>query len=115
MGAKITRPEVSEKSIYDATIGRRKQPPQHLSEREEMEFQNLQKRKVANDEKIKHLQTRLRELAGGRKNLMARGKNGVTHDPSIHNGWSVIPLGTKVRVYCEVGKSLGQKKTNFVR
>ena len=39
----------------------------------------------------------------------------VAMDAEAHVGWSVIRLGTKVQVFCQVGKSLGHTKRNFVR
>ena len=36
-------------------------------------------------------------------------------DAGAHVGWSVIRLGSKVHVFCQVGKSLGHTKRNFVR
>ena len=110
----FARPEVTEKSIYDATVGRRPQAPKKLNEREEKEFDSLKERFNRNKNIIQKLQARLHDLAGGKENLKSRNRD-EAHDPDVHNGWSVLSLGSKVQVFCAVGKSLGHTKKNFVR
>eukprot|EP00943_MAST-04B_sp_MAST-4B-sp1_P008242 g8242.t1 len=111
----FSRPGVTEKAIYDETIiGRRKEPPKHLNEQEQKDFENLKIEYENNKKAIEDLHSRLHKAVQGKENLKPRGKD-EAHDPSLHHGWSVINLGTKVQVFCNVGKSLGHTKTNFVR
>ena len=112
---RIARDKPTDKSIYSIT-GRRPPPPKGLNEKETGHFEDLKERFRRNQKAIKQLQERLLELAGGEANVRAREKGeDVAMDPEAHAGWSVISLGTKVQVFCQVGKSLGHTKTNFVR
>ena len=79
-------------------------------------FKDLKEKFVSNQRIIKQLRERLLELAGGEENVRAREKGeDVAMDAEAHIGWSIIRLGTKVQVFCQVGTSLGHTKRNFVR
>ena len=124
-------------AIYEP-MGRRPDMPIALDGKEKAVFQSLKSEFDENNRALQDLRDRVAQLAGGKHRLRSKkvqtpipsfereatGEMGLPSSPTIprHKCLSILPhdgapleLGSKVQVFCEVAKSMGHIKHNFVR